>query len=155
MLFRSHINVGDKLLTVNAESLVTENNLAPLEINVEDLKVTNLVETTVVNVVPSEKTDRVYFNENKETQFTETHPIFVKRDNQYKVVEAGTVLEGDILIKININELAPELDMSKVISEIPVEKVNKITLDVPKDVYTFSCDPYNWYFAGEILTHNK
>jgi hypothetical protein len=36
-----------------------------------------------------------------------------------------------------------------------VTKVNKNILNLEKDVYTFSCDPYNWYFAGNILTHNK
>jgi len=45
--------------------------------------------------------------------------------------------------------------MTKVISEVEVSKVDKITLDLAKDVYTFSCDPHNWYFAGDILTHNK
>ena len=38
---------------------------------------------------------------------------------------------------------------------IDLYTLNKNTLEVAKDVYTFSCDPYNWYFAGNILTHNK
>jgi intein/homing endonuclease len=114
-----------------------------------------MVYTNVTNLIVSDKQDRVYFNENKEAQFTETHPIFVKRNNEYRVVEAGTVQEGDILININLNELNKGIDISKVISENEVIKINKITLDVAKDVYTFSCDPHNWYFAGNILTHNK
>jgi hypothetical protein len=149
------IKVGDKLLTVDSRSLSDQNNKSPLEINVNNLNITNMVYTNVTNLIVSDKQDRVYFNENKEAQFTETHPIFVKRNNEYRVVEAGTVQEGDILININLNELNKGIDISKVISENEVIKINKITLDVAKDVYTFSCDPHNWYFAGNILTHNK
>ena len=149
------IKAGDTLLTVNAEALTAESNATPLQINVEDLKITGLVHTQITNVIVSDKSDRVYFNDNKETQFTETHPIFVKRNNEYRVIEAGSVVEGDILININIDELSEPLDIKKAISEVAVSKVNKKTLDVAKDVYTFSCNPYNWYFAGTILTHNK
>jgi hypothetical protein len=149
------IKVGDKLLTVDATSLVNEFNKTPLQINVEDLKITNLVYTDVTNVISSNKPDRVYFNYNIETQFTETHPIFVKRNNEYRVVEAGSVVEGDILININLDELTEVIDINKIISENEVIKINKITLGVSNSVYTFSCNPYNWYFAGNILTHNK
>jgi RNA-binding protein 16 len=150
------IKVGDKLLTVDALGLAKQPNATPLEINVQDLMVTNLAHTEVTNVIVSDKQDRVYFNGNSEAQFTETHPIFVKRNNEYRVVEAGTVQEGDILININIEELSDKnLNLDRVISEILISKINKITLDIKKDVYTFSCDPHNWYFAGNILTHNK
>ena len=149
------IKVGDILLTVNAEALTAESNAAPLQINVEDLKISNLVHTEVTNVIASDKIDRVYFNNDSSTQFTETHPIFVKRNNEYRVVEAGTVQEGDILININLTALAESVVMSEAISETPVSQITKNTLNVAKDVYTFSCDPYNWYFAGTILTHNK
>ena len=149
------IKVGDTLLTVNAQGLINQPNATPLEINVQDLMVTNLVNTEVTNVIASDKEDRVYFNGNSEVQFTETHPIFVKRNNEYRVIEAGSVVEGDILININIDKLSEPLDIKKAISEVAVSKVNKKILDVAKDVYTFSCNPYNWYFAGTILTHNK
>jgi hypothetical protein len=149
------IKLGDKLLTIDSESLILENNTIPLDIKIEDLKIKNLVETIVTNIIPSNKFDRIYFNNNINAQFTETHPIFVKRNNEYLVVEADKVQNGDLLIKINIELLGPNLDINKFISEIPVEKINKKTLDVAKDVYTFSCDPHNWYFAGNILTHNK
>ena len=150
------IKVGDKLLTVDALGLINQPNSTPLEINVQDLIITNLAHTEVTNVIVSDKQDRVYFNGNSEAQFTETHPIFVKRNNEYRVVEAGTVQEGDILININIEELSDKnLNLDRVISEILISKINKITLDIKKDVYTFSCDPHNWYFAGNILTHNK
>ena len=149
------IKIGDQLLTVDAQALTAESNAKPLDINVKDLNITNLVHTEVTNIIASDKVERVYFNDNDETQFTETHPIFVKRNDEYRVVEAGSVQEGDILINIKPEALAQELDMKAVISETLVEKVNKNTLEVAKDVYTFSCDPYNWYFAGNILTHNK
>ena len=149
------IKVGDTLLTVNAEALTAESNATPLQINVKDLKITGLVHTQITNVIVSDKSDRVYFNGNSEVQFTETHPIFVKRNNEYRVIEAGSVVEGDILININIDKLSEPLDIKKAISEVAVSKVNKKILDVAKDVYTFSCNPYNWYFAGTILTHNK
>jgi len=149
------IKIEDVLLTVNLESLTEESNATPLQINVQDLKLNNLVHTKVTNVIASNKLERVYFNDNKTAQFTETHPIFVKRNNEYRVVEAGTVQAGDFLIAINPDELSENLDINKVISETVVTKVNKNILNLEKDVYTFSCDPYNWYFAGNILTHNK
>ena len=149
------IKMGDKLLTVDAKAISEESNFAPLQINVNDLQIGNLVHTEVTNIIASDKVDRVYFNDDVTAQFTETHPIFVKRNNEYRVVEAGTVQEGDSLIKINLESLKETLSMPEVISEIEVTKVNKVTLDSPKDVYTFSCDSYNWYFAGNILTHNK
>jgi hypothetical protein len=149
------IKIGEKLLTVDAKAISGESNFAPLQINVQDLEISNLVQTEVTNVIASDKVDRVYFNNDKTAQFTETHPIFVKRNNEYRVVEAGTVQAGDALIQINIGALGETVLMSEVISEIEVTEVNKVTLDVAKDVYTFSCDSYNWYFAGNILTHNK
>jgi RNA-binding protein 16 len=149
------IKIEDVLLTVNLESLTEESNATPLQINVQDLQLNNLVHTKVTNVIASNKVERVYFNNDKTAQFTETHPIFVKRNNEYRVVEAGTVQEGDFLITINPDELSENLDINKVISETVVTKVNKNILNLEKDVYTFSCDPYNWYFAGNILTHNK
>jgi hypothetical protein len=149
------IKIGEKLLTVDAKAISGESNFAPLQINVQDLEISNLVQTEVTNIIASDKVDRVYFNNDKTAQFTETHPIFVKRNNEYRVVEAGTVQEGDVLIQINIDALNETPTMSEVISEIEVTEVNKVTLNVAKDVYTFSCDSYNWYFAGNILTHNK
>ncbi len=149
------IKVGDTLLTVDALGLSNQPNATPLEINVKNLNITNLRSTQVTNVIVSDKTDRVYFNENTEIQFTETHPIFVKRNNEYRVVEAGSVQEGDIIIIINISLLKEQINISEVITETVINKVEKKTLDVAKNVYTFSCDPYNWYFAGNILTHNK
>jgi hypothetical protein len=149
------IKIGEKLLTVDAKAISEESNFTPLQINVQDLEISNLVQTEVTNVIASDKVDRVYFNDDKTAQFTETHPIFVKRNNEYRVVEAGTVQAGDALIQINLGALGETIVMSEVISEIEVTEVNKVTLDVAKDVYTFSCDSYNWYFAGNILTHNK
>ena len=143
------------MLTVDATGLANQPNETPLEINVKDLMITNLIHTEVTNVIVSDKEDRVYFNDDEATQFTETHPIFVKRNDEYRVVEAGSVVEGDVLINIDIQELSENLDMSKVVSEVIVSKVDRVTLDLAKDVYTFSCNPYNWYFAGDILTHNK
>ena len=150
-----NIKIGEKLLTVDAKAISEESNFTPLQINVQDLEISNLVQTEVTNVIASDKVDRVYFNDDKTAQFTETHPIFVKRNNEYRVVEAGTVQAGDALIQINLGALGETIVMSEVISEIEVTEVNKVTLDVAKDVYTFSCDSYNWYFAGNILTHNK
>ena len=149
------IKVGDTLLTVDALGLSNQPNATPLEINVKNLNITNLRSTQVTNVIVSDKTDRVYFNENAKIQFTETHPIFVKRNNEYRVVEAGSVQEGDIIIIIDISLLKEQINISEVITETVINKVEKKTLDVAKSVYTFSCDPYNWYFAGNILTHNK
>jgi hypothetical protein len=144
------------LLSLDLKALSQNQPASPLDINVEDLKINSkFVSTTVTNVIASDKEDRVYFNENKETQFTETHPIFVKRNEEYRVVEAGSVQEGDILINIDLEALHENVVTEEAINQVVVNKVNKYTLDVAKDVYTFSCDPYNWYFAGTILTHNK
>ena len=55
-------------------------------------------------------------------------------------------VENDLLIKINEDET---------ISEILVESIHTDILDESDDVYNFSCEPYDWYFAGNILVHNK
>jgi intein/homing endonuclease len=111
--------------------------------------------TEITNIIVAPKADRIYFNNDNANKFTETHPIFIKRNLEYRVVEAANVVEGDIIISINPSILHELVTTQEVVSEITVTSVTKETIDLPKDVYTFSCEPYNWYFAGNILTHNK
>ena len=146
--------MGDSLITLDIKAL--NPGQGTFDLNATDLDLgEKLVMTEITNIIVSPKSDRVYFNNNTAAKFTETHPIFIKRDSEYRVVEAGLVQEGDILININLDSLHDGVVTAEAISEIIVTSVTKEILDEPKDVYTFSCDPYNWYFAGNILTHNK
>ena len=148
------IQMGDSLLTVNIQAL--EPGQGTFDLNTTNLAMASkFVMTEITNIIVAPKADRIYFNNDNANKFTETHPIFIKRDSEYKVVEAANVVEGDIIIVIDVNALHEFVITQDAVSEIAVTSITKETLENPKDVYTFSCDPYNWYFAGNILTHNK
>jgi hypothetical protein len=148
------IKMGDSLLTVDVQAL--ESGQGTFDLNTTDLNINSkFVMTEITNIIVAQKADRVYFNNDHANKFTETHPIFIKRNSVYRVVEASSVTEGDVIIIIDPNKLHEFAITQDAVSEITVTSVTKETLDNPKDVYTFSCDPYNWYFAGNILTHNK
>jgi hypothetical protein len=141
------IKLGDKLVTVDIQILEKEGKTDKFSFKANDLRIsTETVETEVTNIIPGSTTDRVFFNNDESTKFTGTHPIFIKRDSEYQVIEASNIVEGDVMIVFNSD---------KITSEIQINKVTHQTLTEASGVYTFSCDPYNWYFAGNILVHNK
>ena len=100
--------------------------------------------TKVTAIVPSIVQEVVWFNGDIDSKFSLNHPMFIKGDPFYVFVEAGGIVVGDVLIKIG-------LDGS--ITELPVTSVD--TDDTSHNVYQFSCEPQDWFIAGNLLVHNK
>jgi hypothetical protein len=146
--------MGDILLTIDIQALQSGQGTFDLKATSLDIN-EKFVMTEITNIIVAPKSDRIYFNDDNTTKFTETHPVFIKRESEYRVVEAQDVISGDIIISINTDALHENVTTQEAISEIVINSITKEVLDAPENVYTFSCDPYNWYFAGNILTHNK
>jgi hypothetical protein len=102
-----------------------------------------LTETETMIVV--EKISPVlYFNDNSDAKFSETQTLYIKRDSEYRIVPTGTVIEGDILIKVTQEGNYEE------------EVVTSITLEEePQMTYLIACEPEDWFIAGGYLVHNK
>jgi hypothetical protein len=103
-----------------------------------------IVDVTVTAVVPSIVQEVVWFNGDINSKFSLNHPMFIKGDPYYVFVEAGGIGIGDVLIKV-------AEDGS--IVEMPVTSVD--TDDSSHTVIQFSCEPQDWFIAGNLLGHNK
>jgi intein/homing endonuclease len=86
----------------------------------------------------------MFFNGEEDKKFSLEHPMFVKSNGVYEVIESGHVKEGDFLLQIS---------ESGSIIEILVESVTAIAED--SIVYNFGCEPEDWFIAGGYLVHNK
>lgn len=106
------------------------------------------VETTVTDIIPENKADRIWFNENVENKLTFNQPTFVKTaaGGIYKILRANNIVIGDTLINVDSNGNIQET----LVESIDVDYEDNIT-----EVYNYSCEPYDWYFAGGTLVHNK
>jgi len=105
---------------------------------------TGLVDVTVTAIVPSIVQEVIYFNGESNSKFSLNHPMFIKGNPFYVFIEAGGVAIGDTLIKV-------AEDGS--IIEVPVTSID--TDDTSHTVLSFSCEPQDWFIAGDYLTHNK
>ena len=103
-----------------------------------------LVETTVVNAMPSIKEEYMYFNNEQDIKFSLEQPMFVKRENEYEVLPSGMVEEGDYLLKIDENGNI----VQSLVESITVVQEECLT-------YLFDCEPQDWFIAGGYLVHNK
>lgn len=103
-----------------------------------------IVDVTVTAVVPSIVQEVIWFNGESDAKFSLNHPMFIKGDPFYVFIEAGGVAVGDTLIKVGSDGS---------IVEVPVTSVD--TDDSSHTVYQFSCEPQDWFIAGDYLTHNK
>jgi hypothetical protein len=102
------------------------------------------VETTITNIIQSEKTGITYFNSDSLAKYSSEQPIFVRSDNEFMVKLAGNIAVGDMLVKV--------LENGAYVEE---EVLNITVLDNTATVYQFSCDDYHWFIAGGYLVHNK
>jgi hypothetical protein len=103
-----------------------------------------IVDVTVTAVVPSVVQEVIWFNGESDAKFSLNHPMFIKGDPFYVFIEAGGVAIGDTLIKVS-----PDGS----IIEVPVTSID--TDDSSHIVLSFSCEPQDWFIAGDYLTHNK
>lgn len=105
------------------------------------------VETEITSMIASQESDLLCFNENFDIKITFTQPVFIKSaiDGTYKIKEAYYVEVGDSLIIVNLDGTH---------TEVPITHVDYLT-DELVTVYEFSCEPYDWFFVGGVMVHNK
>jgi hypothetical protein len=111
---------------------------------IETVTTQGTVDVNITGIVPSIVQEVVWFNGESESKFSLNHPMFIKGDPFYVFIESGGVQVGDILIKV-----APDGS----IIEVPITSVD--TDDASHTVLSFSCEPQDWFIAGDYLTHNK
>ena len=142
------IQIDDQMTTINIQELDLGNgDQADADwrsIAIPTVTSTGLVDVTVTAIVPSIVQEVIYFNGESNAKFSLNHPMFIKGDPFHVFIEAGGVAIGDILIKV-------AADGSVV--EVPVTSID--TDDTSHTVISFSCEPQDWFIAGDYLTHNK
>jgi hypothetical protein len=142
------IQIDDQMTTINIQELdlgdgdQTDSDWRSIAI--PTVTSTGLVDVTVTAIVPSIVQEVIYFNGESNAKFSLNHPMFIKGDPFHVFIEAGGVAIGDILIKV-------AADGSVV--EVPVTSID--TDDTSHTVISFSCEPQDWFIAGDYLTHNK
>lgn len=146
MVAAKDLSVGDKVLSVQIAELDPQ-----LDTEIEFAIGSSLtivseefVETTITNIIQSEKTGITYFNSDSLAKYSSEQPIFVRSDNEFMVKLAGNIAVGDMLVKV--------LENGAYVEE---EVLNITVLDNTATVYQFSCDDYHWFIAGGYLVHNK
>lgn len=140
--------VGDFILSIDIPEIPL-NDLESSELNwrdiaTETLSSSGLVETKITNVTELEVQEVVWINNEEDKKYSLTQPVFTKSAFGYSVIEFGSLDVGDTVVKINDDGS---------IEEILVESLNTETL--PHKVYQFSCEPQDWFIAGNYLVHNK
>ena len=143
------IKIGDKIISVKLNEVPDSNNENFGDFDYvgfvsETLTSTEIVETTVVDIIPSVKNTLVYFNSDTSSMFSATQPFFVKRNNAYEIVPCGIIENSDYLVSVNEDGS---------LKEVLVESVNY--LSEYATVYQFGCEPQDWFIAGNYLVHNK
>jgi hypothetical protein len=142
------IQIDDQMTTINIQELdLGDGDQADSDwrsIAIPTVTSTGLVDVTVTAIVPSIVQEVIYFNGESNAKFSLNHPMFIKGDPFHVFIEAGGVAIGDILIKV-------AADGSVV--EVPVTSID--TDDTSHTVISFSCEPQDWFIAGDYLTHNK
>jgi len=143
------LKVGDEvdsvdLLEIPQNDITGEYDFDYVGMVSETLTPVSKTTTRIVAIEPSTRDKVMYFNDGLEKLFSTTQPIFIKSKNFYQVTPAGAIEVGDYLIEVN-------KDGS--FTEILIESINTLTKDTT--VYQFSCEPADWFIAGNYLVHNK
>ena len=141
------VAVGDVVYSWDVAELPLEENTYSFNSWVsETLTINSFVETTVTDKILVEKTQTLCFNDLMGMRFSLEQPIFIKRNNLYRIELSGSVEEGDYLVTY---------ESDGQYSETLVESILLVNESVETDLYFFSTEPYDWFFAGGILVHNK
>jgi len=142
-----NVNVGDKIVSLSLAEIPTLESSGDFDyigFTSSSLTSQGVVEVDVVNIIPSVKGQVIYFNGEIEKKYSVTQPMFIKREGSYEIVPTMSVVVGDILIKVNEDGS---------LLECPVVTTDAIYED--HTVYQFSCEPQDWFIAGDYLVHNK
>jgi hypothetical protein len=104
----------------------------------------NKTTTRIVAIEPFAKNEVIYFNDDLEKLFSISQPMFTKSNDFYQVVPTGALQVGDYLIQVNEDGS---------FTEVLIETITPLIKDTT--VYQFSCEPADWFIAGNYLVHNK
>jgi hypothetical protein len=141
------VSTGDVVYSWDVVELPLEENTYSFNSWVsETLTINSFVETTVTDKILVEKTQTLCFNDLMGMRFSLEQPIFIKRNGLYRIELSGSVEEGDYLVTYASDGQY---------SETLVESILLVNESVETDLYFFSTEPYDWFFAGGILVHNK
>ena len=127
-----NLKVGDSVASLNIENSEKWRGYASVEFTPEPIN-------TKVSSIQTLTHDS-YVRINNDFNVSESHPLFVFRDNYYKFIEAN---------KLDL--------MDKLISETG-ELINITAIDIinePLQVYLVSTDPSHIYIANGVINHNK
>lgn len=138
-----HISVGDTVISYDIAELPIDDEEGMFSWSSKTLTIRNTVEATVVSV-EHKPAQIIMFNDDESMRYSTSQPMFVKKDNVYKILPTSMIDIGDILVSI---------DPSGKIEEIGVVSID--TEDLAGHTYQINCEPYDWFIAGGCLVHNK
>jgi hypothetical protein len=142
-----NINVGDKVTSVSLSEVPTLESSGDFDytgFTSPSLTSEGIVEVDVVDIVASVKGQVIYFNGESDKKYSATQPMFIKREGSYEIVPTMSIVVGDILIKVNEDGSFTE---SLIVTTDAIYEDHT--------VYQFSCEPQDWFIAGDYLVHNK
>jgi hypothetical protein len=140
------ITVGDKLVSYSFNELPESEFDYSLDTwSEESLTPKNVESADVVSVQELITKATMYLNNNIDTRMSLDHSVFVKRNETYSIIASGLIEVGDIVIQLDPDTME--------LSEIVVNNIDYI--DEESKIYKIDCKPYDVFFAGHILTHNR
>jgi hypothetical protein len=147
------IQVGDVLKSVGLEEVPVSDGVGTGDFDYvgfesDTLTTTGQVEVVVSAVESQSRTSLIWFNGDSSKKYSLTQPIFIKKndkaDKKYEVVPTTVAEVGDSLIQINNDGSISEIEITSIDHDL-----GEFT------VYQFSCEPQDWFIAGNYLVHNK
>jgi hypothetical protein len=140
------IQVGDKVVSYTFAELPENDSEYSLDSwNSQSMTPLEVKEATVVTNEKLVTQSTLFFNGDQDNRMSLEHLVFIKRNGVYSIVLAGLVEVGDTILKIDEESLTIYED---VISSI--EHINEQT-----EIYKLDVTPYDIFFGGNMLTHNK
>ena len=127
-----NLKVGDSVASLHIENSERWRGYASVEFTPEPI-------STKVSSLQT-LTHESYVRINNDFNVSESHPLFVFRDNYYRFIEANKLDLKDKLIS----------ETGELISITAIDVVNK-----PLQVYLVSTDPSHIYIANGVVNHNK
>jgi hypothetical protein len=103
-----------------------------------------MVQCNVLGIVPSVRTETIYFNNDMSKRFSVSERILVKRNNIYQYVPSGEIYVGDYFLTRKDDGTVGE----------EIIKSREVIFKESRTVYRFSVDPIDHLFAGNMLVHN-
>ena len=139
------ITVGDRLVSYSFEELPKYENTYDVSTWSSDSFTPISIESAdVMSIKKHTKDQTVYFNNDINTRMSFDHSVFVKRGDSTLITTAGLVENEDIIFEIDNDTLT-----------IFERKITAIDLiEEETDVFEIDCNPYDVFFAGNMLTHN-